>query len=137
MATIGEVADGLAQTISTATGLRTVDYIPEDINPPVLFLALASSIERGAFQRGQMELMFDAVIFTSRAVDRVGQKLLYEYASFSGDLSVWKAVDDDNDLGLTGTNAAVLRYRPLGIDEIAGYGYFGGAFEIMVLTAGS
>lgn len=137
MATIGAVAEALARTISNATGLRTVDHVPDDLNPPTLFLGMSGDVERGAFQRGQMELTFEAVIFVSRAVDRAGQHLLYEYASFAGSRSVWKAVDDLPGLGLDDTNAAVLRYRPLGLEELAAYGYFGGVFEILVLSSGS
>lgn len=136
MATIGAVAEALAETIGTATGLRTVDHIPSTINPPALFVALGTN-ERGAMARGQQELAFEVVVFTSRTVDRVGQSALYEYASFGGQLSVWKAVDDTPTLGLTDTNAAVLRYRPIGVEEIAAYGYFGGVFEVLVLTTGS
>lgn len=137
MATLAAVADALADTIATATGLRTTDHIPGDVNPPALFVCPSGGIERGAMNRGQMEVTFDAHIFTSRTVDRVGQQALYDYATFDGTKSVWKAVDDTPTLGLSGTNAAVLGFRFLGIEEVSALGYWGGAFQVLVLTTGS
>lgn len=136
MADLVSIADGIAETIEQATGLRALGYVPEDVNPPMMFV-VPPEVDRSTFARGQMELRLEVVVFTSRAVDRVGQQAILEYASFTGPKSVWKAVDDRKDLGLTGTDAAVLRFRPLGIEEVAAYGYFGGAFELLIITEGA
>lgn len=136
MATIQAVADALSTTIGNATGLRVFPYVPDNVNPPMLMLVLGQ-IEREAMNMGTMSVPFDAYVLTQRVSDRAGQSSLYEYASFTGAKSVWKAVNDTRALGLTGTDAAVLRYRPLGVEEVAAIGYFGGAFEILVLTSGA
>ena len=136
MSSIREVADGIASVIAEGTGLRTFGYVPEDINPPLVFLALGP-IERGAFSMGQMEFTVEAALFTSKASDRAGQQSAYEFASWDNVKSVWDAMNANKSLGLSDTDCAVLRYRPLGVEEIAGYGYFGGVFEILVLTAGA
>lgn len=136
MSTVQQVMDGLSSTINSATGLRCYSYVPDDLNPPALFLSLGE-IERGAFKMGQMELRIDAALFVSRASDRAGQKSENTFAAWGTAPSVWNAVDDTPGLGLADTNAAVLRYRPFGIEEIAAYGYFGGVFEILCLTAGA
>lgn len=137
MAELHDVMAGIAQTIGDATELRCYDYVPDTANPPFLFLTLGAPIERGAFKMGQMELRVDAVMFVSSASDRAGQHSAYDFASWGNIQSVWNAVDDNNDFGLGDTNGAVLRYRPLGIEEIAAYNYYGGVFELLVLTAGS
>jgi hypothetical protein len=136
MSSIQDIAEGLAATIGDATGLRNFPYVPDNVNPPVMVLVLGT-IERGAMSRGQMQIPFEAWVLTQRVSDRAGQQSLYEYASFTSPKSVWKAVDDTKSLGLPDTDAAVLRYRPLGMEEVAAIGYFGGAFEILVLTDGS
>lgn len=136
MSSIQQVMDGLSTVIDAAAGLRCYSYVPEDLNPPAVFLSLGE-IERGAFKMGQMELRIDAALFVSRASDRAGQKQMNTFATWGTTASVWKAVDDTPGLGLADTNAAVLRFRPFGIDEVAAYGYFGGVFEILVLTAGA
>jgi hypothetical protein len=136
VSTIQQVFDGLASTIHDATGLRVVTYVPDDLNPPIMFLTLGT-IERGAMGRGQMEIPIDAVLLVQRASDRAGQGATYGYASFTGPLSIWRAVDNNKSLGLSDTDAAVIRYRPLGVEEVAAYQYYGGVFEILALTSGS
>ena len=136
MSTLQEVLDGLASTIGDATGLRCFSYVPEDVNPPALVVSLGE-MERGAFCMGQMEIRVNAGLLVARTSDRAGQQQENMFAGWGSVQSVWNAVDDKPGLGLSDTNAAVLRYRPFGIEEIAGYGYFGGVFEILILTAGA
>lgn len=136
MSSVAQIAAGIATTINAATGLRTFDYVPDDLNPPLLFLNL-NDIGRGAFARGQFELRFDAVLFVSSASDRAGQERSYAFSSWDSVESVWKALDATPGLGLGDTDAKVLRYRSLSVDEVAAYRYFGGAFEILVLTKGA
>lgn len=138
MATIGEVAAALASTINTATGLRTVDHVPESVDPPVLFVAF-DRLEVITMSRGAAELWFDAVVFTARAVSRVGQELLYEYLSTSGPKSIIKAVADASTLGLDDVSASAVSApaRALGAEEMAGYGYFGGVVPVRVVTDGA
>lgn len=137
MATVGAIAEALADTFDEITGLRPYSYVPESINPPAVILSLGE-IERQSMGRGTMSVPFDATILVSRSSDRVGQGSLYEYASFTGTKSVWNSIDANHALGLSdGTRATVLRYRPLAIEEIAAYGYFGGSFALMITTPGT
>lgn len=135
MSSLADVAEALADTLA-ATGLRVNAYIPESPNPPEIFLNLGP-VERDAFVMGSMQVPFDAVLLVPTSSARIGQRLLYDHASFTGTKSVWKAVNDTPSLGLADTNAAVLRYRPLGIEEVAAYNFYGGVFEILVLTEGA
>lgn len=138
MASIAEVATGLASTISTATGLRCFDYIPEDVNPPACVVTI-DSIEPGAFKLGQMDMVFQATVLTARASDRAGQKALFEYMDSGDDnpKSVWRAIYDTPSLGLSNTNCGLRQMRSLTVEEIAAYGYYGVLFEILVLTSGA
>jgi hypothetical protein len=141
MASLSEVAAGIAATVKAATGLRTYEFVPEDLNPPALMLVL-SDVERASFKLGQMQVRIDAVLFTQSASDRAGQAKQSEYASWDTVRSVWLALDTNGDLGLVDgdgepdTDAKVLRYRPLGIEEVAAYSYYGGVFEILAITKG-
>ena len=139
MADVGAIATALKSTVETATGLRGWDYVPDDFQPPAFFVA-PGEITRSSFETatamGEMTIPFDLVVLMPRGSDRAGQSKLFDYVSFNTATSVWKAVKATPSLGLSETNAAVLRYRPLGIEEIAAYGYIGGSFEILVLTKG-
>lgn len=137
MSTLVQVMSGLADTVETnTTGLRCYSYVPEDLSPPALVLALGP-IERGAMSMGQMEIRVTAVLFVSSANAPSGQTAENAFAGWGVAQSVWNAVDDNPGLGLADTNAAVLRYEPFGIEQVAAYGYLGGTFEVLILTAGA
>lgn len=133
MPDVQEVADALADTITAATGLRCFPFLPSDVNPPACVLVLGPA-ERSAFKLGSAFLTFEAHVYVSTISDRAAGKHLYEYASWTGPRSMWTALEDTPDLGLSDCNAAVLRYRPVGLEEVAVYGYLGGIFDITVAT---
>jgi hypothetical protein len=49
-ATISEVATGLATALATVSGLRTYNYQPEQLNPPVAYPELTTVTYHRAFQ---------------------------------------------------------------------------------------
>lgn len=132
---LAEVADALAETIKNATGLRAYAYIPANIQTPACIVSVGR-IERSTMVMGSMDMPFELVVLVDRADDRAGQLKLYEYVSFDGPKSVWQAFESADPLGL-GCDAKVTGYRPLGIEEVAAYGYFGGAFDVIVLPRGA
>lgn len=136
---LNDLAEAIAVRTKQVPELRAYAFVPNDIQPPAAFVVFGT-IERQAMVMGVMEIAFELVVFVSTADDRSGQKLLHQFANpdraDSG--SVWAAFETNKDLGLTGTDVTLLRYRPLGTDEIAAYGYIGGAFEgIALITKGA
>lgn len=133
--TLAQVANGFVDKLNDITGLRAYAYVPEDINPPCVIVR-PSNIERGAFSRGVMEIRVELGLFVQRSSDRAAQLNLHKYADPSGSVSesVWAKIDADKTLGVTGVDAAVLRFQPFGWDEVAGYPYDGGIFEVLVLV---
>lgn len=136
MSDIVTIVEAAAEQLTEATSLRGYSYVREDVNPPCFVLALGE-IERGAFTMGQLEFELFVTVLAPRSSDRAGQFKLYEYVNPTGSKSVWQAFEDADPLGLGDTDIKVLRYRPLGVEEIAAYGYFGGTFTAAVLTAGA
>jgi len=134
VSTIAAVNTALAAVLDD-TGLRVYEYVPEDLNPPALFLAL-NSVTRGTMARGTMILDYEAVVFVSRASDRAGMAKVYAYLDPSSvePKSVWAALDENRALGRSDCDATVSTGRILGIEEQAAYGYFGVVFDIQVLT---
>ena len=133
MAEIGLIAEALAEQLFQVTGIRATDYVPDSINPPAAFVNVTEIVE-DTFDGGGT-VTVDLVVLVSRASARAGQGSLYEYQSLAGPKSIRKAIAANKDLGLgDGTEAIVRRYRSLGIEEIAAYGYIGGAFETEVTT---
>jgi hypothetical protein len=134
VASLPDIAEGIAATAAMVPGLRMVDHVPSDLNPPAGFVTLVETVE-DTFGLGSMASTFELVVLVSLASERVGQRALLEYADNSGTRSVWAVFASEPDLGLSdGTNARIAGYRTLGIEEIAGYGYYGGAFTIQVTS---
>lgn len=131
MPDVQDVADALGSTITAATGLRCYPFLPSDVNPPACVLVLGPA-ERSAFKLGSAFLTFEAHVYVSTTSDRAAGKHLYEYASWTGSRSMWFL--DNHDLGLANVAASTLRYRPVGLEEVAIYGYLGGIFDITVAT---
>ncbi len=137
MATISAIATALASTIQTGTGVPVSSFVPGNINPPQAFLSLGEITEE-TFGYGSMEIPFDLVVLVSKNDDAIGQGNLYDLASPSTTTSVWAVLAADQDLSLNdASRARVLSYRPLGIEEIGAYGFFGGVFAILVTSPGT
>ena len=138
MATIGECAIALAEQIGEATGLRTADYVTDDLDPPFLFVAF-DRLQIVTMSAGSVNLHLDCVVFTSRASDRVGQQSIYEYLSLQAPKSIIAAIMADTTLGLSGVSCSPAsdEIRSLGVEEIAAYGYFGGVVPVLITTSGA
>jgi len=138
MATIGECAEALAAQIAAATGLRAVDYVPEDLDPPAVFIAF-DRLRIRTMSSGSVDLFLDVVVFTSRASDRVGQHTLYEYLSLEPPKSIIAAIMADTTLGLEGVSCSPASddIRALGFEEVAAYGYYGGIVPVLITTSGA
>lgn len=130
-----EVADAIAVAVKNGTGLRSYGYIPADVQSAACIVSV-KQIDRQTMVMGSFAMPFELVVLVPRADDRAGQFNLYEYVSFTGPKSVWQVFEGADPLGL-GCDAKVLGYRPLGIEEVAAYGYFGGAFDLIVLPRGA
>lgn len=132
MATIRDIAAGIAD-LASQLGIQAFAYVPDSVQAPASFVRL-TAVDEESFGLGSMGVKFDLVFVTSRTTE-VGQYQLYDYAAHTGVKSVWQLVDENRDLGLTdGTDANVTGYRSLGVEEVAAYGYYGGAFEVTVTT---
>lgn len=132
MANESDIVSGLMKTLNLATGLRATDFIPESISPPATFVKV-NRITPATLGGDGFDYEVDLVVLVTRS--RAGQEQLKAYRSKTGPQSVWAALAANKGIGLTdGTEAIIQDYRDLGIEEIAAYGYMGGAFETVVTT---
>lgn len=130
MADLDAICAAAAQVLTTATGLRAQDFIPESIDPPAAFV----NITRMSVATAEsMDITLDLIVLVARS--RAGWDQLKAYLSPSGPRSVWLALAANDNLGLTdGTQATLGEWRSLGAEEVAAYGYVGGAFDVAVTT---
>lgn len=141
-ATIEAICDALEAALDNIDGLRVRDIIPDSI--PVsgsadVAIIMAPPIDdyRMSFGRGHYEFDVAVTVLVSAVIDRAGQRRLMAYSSQTGTKSIRAAVETDLTLGGVVEQAWLLNYRPLGIEEAAGFGYFGGVFTVHIVTTGT
>ena len=135
MATLQECLTGIKAQMPS--GLRTYDYVPEDLNPPAAVPVWRESTPE-TMGRGKVTHLVNLYVLVSSASDRSGQLRLAEYVAFTGANSIWVAFGHNNDLDIAGgqTTATLESVRALGLEEVAAYGYYGAVFQISVTTPG-
>ena len=137
MSTIEDVMSGISTALRTITNLRVEELFEGDINPPVAVVGLPTvTTYHSSMARGHFELEPTITVFTSQAVNRVGQLTLAGYANPSGATSVRAAIEADKTLGGKVSDCTVQGFRPLDLEEYAAFGYFGGIFNLYVITRG-
>ena len=133
MSTVLDVMDAMEARLSTISGLRVSDVSPGQVNPPQAIVG-TPNVDYHSVHSGGDEHDFQVVLLTSAALDRVGQRLLAEFAASSGPRSVRATLEADRTLGGVVQDLRVSRFRVLGRREVGLIGYFGGAFTVEVLA---
>jgi hypothetical protein len=110
-ATPSQVMTGLKNRLATISGLRTFNYQPSSLNPPVGFPVINSLNYHGAMRGGLV--IFDCTVFVivGRYTDDRAFTDADEYLAYSGAKSIRAALEGDETLGgvaqsLTVTSAA-------------------------------
>ena len=98
-ASVSSVATGLATALGTVTGLRTYNYQPEQLNPPIAYPALNSINYHRAMQGGDVVMDWTVFVIVGRWLDRTAHTALDDYLSYSGSKSVRAAIEGDTTLG--------------------------------------
>lgn len=136
--TIPQIMSGLETRLATVSGLRTAEYMADQINPPQAIIGVPPVDNyHKTFQRGRMDLSISVYVLVSANLDRVGQLLLAEYANPTGDKSIVSAIYGDRTLGGVVEDCMVRDFRPLGMEEVGQIGYYGGVFSLMIVAVGS
>ena len=99
-ATITEIKTGLANNLSTITGLRTFNYQPDQLNPPLAFSNLDSiNFHRTMGPSALTEMQFTVTVVVARATERPAEWALDAYTSVGGSSSVKTVLESDRTLG--------------------------------------
>lgn len=98
-ATISACAAGLREQLRRIPGLRVVDYLPDQVNPPMAVLSITDVTFHRAFSGGDPVYQFVVTLIVARASERVAQDRLDAFTSFDGAQSVRAAIEADQTLG--------------------------------------
>ncbi|MEV6633881.1 hypothetical protein AB0M54_24330 [Actinoplanes sp. NPDC051470] len=135
--TLWELAEAV-ETRAKTIGLRSKAERPGSIDPPFLMVGVPPIPDyRATFGRGEVIIPnWPLTVLTSAEVDRVGQKKLAEYLSWTGPKSLIRALENEPTLGGVVIDLSCQSSRPLGVEEVGLIGYFGGELLITVEVSG-
>ena len=98
-ATVTQIATALATKLGTISGLRTFNYQPEQINPPIGFPILNAITYHRAFGAGDVVTDWGIVVVVGRYTDSRAFAALDGYLSYDGASSIRAAIETDKTLG--------------------------------------
>lgn len=98
-ATVSQVAIGLANRLSTISGLRVSTYQPEQLNPPFAYPQINRIEYHRAYGGGDVVMDWTVHVVVGRWLDRTAHAALDDYLSYSGAKSIRAAIEGDTSLG--------------------------------------
>lgn len=122
--------------LATISDLNTYDHAPGNPTAPAAFPLVPSFGYRETMGRGIYVLQFRVAVLVAGQLDQVGQHLLAEYASQTGDLSIRAALEGDKTLGGLVHDLVVDTFESGGLDDVGLAGYVGGIFSVRVIASG-
>lgn len=152
MPTVTEVLDALEARIATIEGLRTYDTWPDTAaisgNASAAIIGVPAIPDYHATMgRARWTIEPTITVFTSAAMDRRGQRKLAAFAdqkgptsiiaAIEGDTGIGGSIDGDKTLGGVVEDCIVVSFRPLGLEEYAAYGAYGGVFDLRIIARGA
>lgn len=136
--TIQQILTAIKANLSTISGLRLTDYVPDQVNPPQAVVDFPGELDpHGTFKGGLLTLEATVTVLVSKTVDRAGTAALAAYASSTGTNSIQAAIEADPTLGGVVDSCYVRGFRRLNQQEIDEITFFGGVFTLPILAKGS
>jgi hypothetical protein len=117
------------------TNIRYLPYLGDQVNPPVVLVAIEKAEYHLSADLGAATLTFTAALILPRASDREALAAMEGYMSSTGTASVRAAVESDDTLGGKVQNAVVLEAGPpKGLTVAPGAVYLELDFKIEVIV---
>ena len=136
MTALTDLRTGLANRLTTITGLRSSAYIPDNPQPPVAVVMPGRIQYDTAFGRGSDEYQFTIMLIVGRVADRASQTTLDGYCESSGSRSVKAAIEGDRTLGGKALDCRVTEMTNQGSLAIGDVTYHTAEFSVTVIAAG-
>ena len=136
MTALTDLRTGLANRLTTITGLRSSAYIPDNPQPPVAIVMPGRITYDQAFGRGSDEYQFTIMLIVGRVADRASQTTLDGYCESSGSRSVKAAIEGDRSLGGKALDCRVTEMTNQGSLAIGDVTYHTAEFNVSVIAAG-
>lgn len=130
---ISAIRSGLGDNLSTVSGLRVAETIPDNPSPPIAIISLSSVQYDGAFDGGLVGYNFVISVVVGRVAERVAQQRLDTYIS-TGSGSLKAAVESDKTLGGAAYDVRVTEMTSVGSVSIGDATYLACDFNVVVYS---
>ncbi len=129
---LSEIRTGLSQRLGTISGLRSADYVPDQVSPPVAIPIPTGITFDSTFGRAMDEYAFTILVLVGMVSDRGAQKLMDRYSASSGDMSIKTAIEADKTLGGAAFDCRVTEMRNYQQTPIGDQMYLSAEFTVQV-----
>ena len=131
MASISELRLGIKNNLATITGLRTSDFQPDSISPPIAIVFPVSVNYDETFHRGMQTYTFAVQVIVGRVSERTGQSTLDAYFSSTGTKSIKLAIESDKTLNGKAFDLRVTDMRNYGELTVGEVNYLSAEFVVL------
>lgn len=125
------VRDGLKANLTTITGLRCYDTIPDSINVPAGIVGLLSLSFDQALKRGLDSATVDVTVLVSRMSERSAQNKLDSLLASTGANSIKTALESDTTLSGSVSTSRVLSATPT-VVQVGGIDYLAYSYNVEI-----
>ena len=132
MVDIQTIRDKINANLATIPGLRTVENVPDIVNPPTAVVSLDTIEYDGTFQNNLTTLNFTIFVVVSRASERMAQRRLNQFVAPTGQYSVKSAVESNRSLDGTVADLRVRSVNNIGSLELDTQEYMAAEFVLTV-----
>lgn len=127
---LNAVMDALGVRLATISGLRVLDYPPDQANPPQAIVSLPETVEYDTVAgRGADRVVIPVTVLVGKVSDRTARDTLARYVSGEGAESIKTAVD--GNLGGSAHTARVTG-ATINVVTIGAIEYLGASFDCEV-----
>jgi hypothetical protein len=131
MASISDLRTGIKNNLATITGLRTSDFQPDSINPPIAIVFPISLNYDETFHRGMQTYTFSVQVIVGRVSERTGQNSIDAYCSSTGANSIKLAIESDKTLNGKAFDLRVTDMRNYGELTVGEVNYLSAEFVVL------
>jgi hypothetical protein len=131
MASISDLRTGIKNNLATITGLRTSDFQPDSISPPIAIVFPVSVNYDETFARGMQTYTFAVQVIVGRVSERTGQSTLDAYCSSTGTNSIKLAIESNKTLAGKAFDLRVTDMRNYGELTVGEVNYLSAEFVVL------
>jgi hypothetical protein len=131
MALLSEIRTGLANNLSSITGLRTAAVMPDNPSPPIAIITPDSINYDDTFQRGMQTYSFTVIVLVGRAAERSAQNALDAFCSSTGTSSIKLAIERDKTLAGKVYDLRVTNLRAYASIAVGEVNYLAAEFSVL------